>query len=100
MWRPSSVYRPLAPMDERERAVRRAFLRELRSRHPTLREALIEDARVTAAYRGERADFRSPADAALQALRLAWASDAFLAQALYRLKARLQALRVPVLPRI
>lgn len=33
-------------------------------------------------------------------LRLAWVSDAFLAQCLYRLKARLQALGVPVLPRL
>jgi serine O-acetyltransferase len=31
---------------------------------------------------------------------LAWVSDAFLAQALYRAKARLQALGVPVLPRL
>jgi serine O-acetyltransferase len=33
-------------------------------------------------------------------VRLAWVSDAFMAQALYRVKARLQALGVPVLPRI
>ena len=33
-------------------------------------------------------------------LRLAWVSDAFLAQALYRVKARLQAAGVPVLPRL
>ena len=32
--------------------------------------------------------------------RLAWASDAFLALMLYRAKARLQALGVPVLPRL
>ena len=74
--------------------------REIRSRHPRLREAVIADARVTAAYRFERHEFRSPLDALLQALRLMWVSDAFLAQALYRLKARLQALGVPVLPRI
>ena len=35
-----------------------------------------------------------------QILRLAWVSDAFLAQALYRVKARLQAAGVPVLPRL
>ena len=51
-------------------------------------------------HRGERHEFRSRADAAVQILRLAWVSDAFLAQALYRLKARLQALGVPVLPRV
>lgn len=76
------------------------FLRALRARHPRLREALPADARITAAYRGERHEFRSPVDAALQMARLALVSDAFLAQALYRLKARLQALGVPVLPRV
>jgi serine O-acetyltransferase len=55
---------------------------------------------VTALHRGERHEFRSDLDAAGQALRLAWASDAFLAQMLYRAKARLQALGVPVLPRL
>ena len=75
-------------------------MREIRSRHPGVREALLADARVTAAHRGERHEFRSRADAAIQALRLMWESDAFLAQALYRVKARLQALGVPVLPRL
>lgn len=77
-----------------------AFWRAIRARHPGLREALLADARRTALGRGERHEFRSRADAALQILRLMWVSDAFLAQALYRLKARLQALRVPILPRL
>jgi serine O-acetyltransferase len=79
---------------------RTAFWRAVRARHPRLREALVADARITAAHRGERAEFRSALDAALQIARLAWVSDAFLAQALYRVKARLQALGVPVLPRV
>jgi len=79
---------------------REAVWRAIRARHPRLREALIADARVTARYRGERHQFRSRPDAALQIVRLAWVSDAFLAQALYRIKARLQALGVPVLPRL
>jgi serine O-acetyltransferase len=74
--------------------------REIRSRHPGLREALAADARITAHYRGERHEFRGRLDLAAQMLRLAWQSDAFLAQALYRVKARLQALGVPVLPRL
>jgi serine O-acetyltransferase len=78
----------------------KAFWRELRARQPSLREALVADARVTASYRGERHEFRSPADAAAQMLRLALVSDAYLGQALYRLKARLQARGVPVLPRL
>ena len=83
-----------------ERELRDAVWREIRSRHPGVREALLEDARVTAMHRGERHEFRSRLDAIAQILRLAWASDAFLAQALYRAKARLQALGVPVLPRL
>jgi serine O-acetyltransferase len=78
----------------------RQLMRDIAARHPGLREALLEDTRVTAANRGERHEFRSRADAALQALRLMWVSDAFLAQTLYRVKARLQGLRVPILPRI
>lgn len=72
----------------------------LRARHPGLREALLADAKVTARFRGERYEFRSRPDAGLQMLRLALVSDAFLAQALYRLKAALQARGVPIVPRI
>lgn len=72
----------------------------IRARHPRLREALVADAIVTARYRGERHEFRSRLDTAAQILRLAWSSDAFLAQSLYRIKARLQALGVPILPRL
>lgn len=74
--------------------------RGIRARHPALRDALLADARVYARHRGERHEFRSRLDAAAQIARLALVSDAFLAQALYRLKARLQALGVPLLPRV
>jgi hypothetical protein len=77
-----------------------AFWAELRARHPRFSEAVLADARVAARCRGERHAFGSRADGVLQALRLAWASDAFAAQVAYRAKARLQALRVPVLPRL
>src|SRR3954447_24639491 len=76
------------------------FWRALRSRHPRFHQAVVDDARVTALHRGERHEFRSRFDAARQIGRLAWTSDAFLAQALYRAKARMQALGVLVLPRI
>ena len=85
---------PLPPVDSN------AFWRAIRARHPRLREALPADARVTALYRGERHEFRSRLDTAVQIARLAWVSDAFAAQAFYRAKARLQALGVPVLPRL
>lgn len=78
----------------------RAFWRALHARHPPLREALVADARITARYRGERDAFTSRLDAATQMLRLAFVSDAYLGQALYRLKASLQAHRVPFLPRV
>lgn len=76
------------------------FWRALRARHPRFREAVLADARLNAFYRGERSEFRSGRDALVQILRLAWVSDAFLAQVAYRAKARLQARGVPVLPRI
>lgn len=83
-----------------EAASREELWRAIRARHPRLREALAADARVTAHYRGERHEFTSRLDLALQVLRLAWVSDAFLALALYRAKARMQTLGVPVLPRL
>ena len=78
----------------------REWMRTLGSRQPRFRAAVLADARVTAAYRAERHDFRSTADALGQVLRLIWVSDGFGAQVLYRAKARMQALGIPVLPRI
>jgi serine O-acetyltransferase len=72
----------------------------IRGRHPKFLEALLADARTTAAYRGERSEFRSQIDAVLQSIRLMVVTDAFLSQACYRLKARLQTLGVPVVPRV
>jgi serine O-acetyltransferase len=79
---------------------RDAFWRDIRARHPRLRDALPADIEAAARYRGERHEFRSYLDLTVQGLRLALVSDAFLAQALYRVKARLQALGVPLLPRL
>jgi serine O-acetyltransferase len=77
-----------------------ALWRSIHARHPKFFHALVADAQITARYRGERAEFRSRLDALVQAARLASVSDAFLAQALYRAKARLQALNIPVMPRV
>ncbi|HZU59826.1 MAG TPA: hypothetical protein VE983_02605 [Solirubrobacteraceae bacterium] len=76
------------------------FRRAIRDRHPRLREAILADARANARYRGERHEFRSGRDALIQMLRLVWVSDAFLAQACYRLRVSLQTREVPVLPRL
>jgi serine O-acetyltransferase len=70
------------------------------ARHPAFLDAVLEDARVTAAYRTERHQFNGRKDAIGQAVRLSLVSDAFLAQVLYRAKASLQAAGVPVLPRV
>jgi serine O-acetyltransferase len=73
--------------------------REIRERHPGLREALIEDARLATSQRGEPEVRPGPATV-LQILRLCWSSDAFLAQAIYRVKAALLRRGVPILPSI
>lgn len=73
---------------------------EVRARHPHFVHALLADAKITAAYRAERSEFRGRLDASLQALRLMYVSDAFFAQACYRAKARMQSLRIPLLPRL
>jgi serine O-acetyltransferase len=72
----------------------------IRSRHPGLREAVVADARITARHRFERHDFHGGLDTVFQIVRLMWVSDAFLAHALYRLKAALQRRGVPLLPRL
>ncbi len=60
----------------------------------------MADARITARFRGERSEFRSNVDAVLQVIRLMLQADAFPAQVAYRAKARMQALGIPVLPRV
>jgi serine O-acetyltransferase len=82
---------------ERER---KKFMRSIRSGHPCFLEAALADAAVNASNRGERHEFRSRLDAAAQMVRLAVVSDAYAAQLAYRAKARLQALGVPLLPRL
>jgi serine O-acetyltransferase len=73
---------------------------DARAKQPRFFVALIADAKMQAGARGERDEFRGRADAICQALRLMWVSDSFLAQAFYRAQARLEALGVPVLPRL
>ncbi len=72
----------------------------VRAQHPPFLAAVLADARVTSRNRGRPLQGASKARVGLEALRLAYESDGFLAQAMYRAKARLQGLGVPVLPRI
>jgi serine O-acetyltransferase len=74
--------------------------RDVRARHPRFSTAVAADARVTAANRGDRHEFTSRIDAAVQAVRLAIVSDAFLALCCYRAKAHCQARGIPVVPRV
>ncbi|MFM7224587.1 MAG: serine O-acetyltransferase [Actinomycetota bacterium] len=76
------------------------LLAGVRARHPRFTTAVAADARLTLAMQGKGTAPSGRGALALVALRLAWSSDAFLATACYRAKARLQALRVPVLPRL
>jgi serine O-acetyltransferase len=77
-----------------------SLIAQRRALHPRFFAAVIADARVTAGYRSERSEFHGKLDTAIQALRLMWVSDAFLAQTLYRGKARMQSLGIPILPRL
>ena len=72
----------------------------VRDRHPPFLAAVLADARLTSRNRGRPLQEASRCRVALEALRLAWESDGFLAQALYRAKASLQRRGVPVLPRL
>lgn len=72
----------------------------IRGQFPGFRKAVRADAIANAKNRGERWEFTSRTDFLIQALRLCWQSDAFLATVLYRAKASLQVRGVPILPRI
>jgi serine O-acetyltransferase len=55
---------------------------------------------VTLVHRGEHREISSRGAALIELIRLMWVTDGFLAQTLYRLKATLQRLGVPLLPRL
>jgi serine O-acetyltransferase len=75
------------------------LMREIRASHPGLRDALVADARLALDQRGEP-ELRPGAETLVQIIRLCWSSDAFFAQAIYRLRAALLRRGVPILPRI
>ena len=79
---------------------RASAIRELRAAHPSFLEAVTADARITAAYRNERSEYRSRLDALLQAIRLMFVTDAFVALVAYRAQARMRSDGHPDPPRI
>lgn len=60
--------------------------------------AVLADARMAAAYRGKPYEFNSRREEVLQALRLMIEADGLLGLAAYRMKVRLRARKIPVLP--
>jgi len=79
---------------------RKQLRADVRAKHPRFVEAVLADAKITLGYRSERNVLRGRLDAVAQVVRLSIVSDAFFAQLCYRAKARLQALGVPLLPRL
>lgn len=91
---------PPAVSPRRRRADRRRFIRQRARRHPPFLRAVATDARCALANRGIPAADLGRLALANEVLHLAFESDAFLALACYRAKARLQAFGVPILPAV
>lgn len=94
------VRRQLAAVREvaRRHSTRRETVRKRHSESPPLKTALLADLAANLHFRGEGTGPLSRSETVAEAVRLAWVSDAFLAQVLYR--ARTTALRrgIPVVP--
>lgn len=72
-------------------------MRERYRQQPDFFEAVLADARTYAAFRG-RPIGDGTTIAVFEALWLTLVSDSFLAQVMYRAKARTRALRIPIVP--
>lgn len=66
--------------------------------NPPFRRAVRADVATTLRYRGEDSQLSSDWEVAFQAIRLAWSSDSFAAQLLYRGRVALNRHGIPVLP--
>jgi serine O-acetyltransferase len=86
--------------DAVDRGTRNRKLARVRAKQPRFVAAVATDTKMCGAVRGEQYKFANRFDAMFKALRLMWVSDAFIAQVCYRAQARLDALRIPVLPRV
>jgi hypothetical protein len=78
----------------------RQFLRALAKQHPPFLKAVIADARCASANLGRPLQNASRYETVRETVRLAFQTDAFVALVLYRGKARLRSLGVPILPRV
>ncbi len=79
---------------------RRRQGKELAARNPGFVEAVSADVAVTCKFRGERFELTDKWDVLFNGVRLAWTSDAFLAQVCYRGKVALRRRGVPLLPAV
>jgi serine O-acetyltransferase len=75
-------------------------LRSRRRTQPKFFEAVVADARTTYFHSGQHFDTSNRLRTLLSIVRLAWSSDGFLAQIIYRFGSRMWGLGVPLLPRI
>ena len=98
-WPPSEFLEIFEAKPQDPERVRR-FKAARRAQQPPAIEAILEDARVFAAFRAERLPDDGVLSAAAAAVRLCWTTDAFLALALYRVRCRLAHFGVPVLPEL
>ena len=71
-----------------------------RASQPSFTKAVVADARMFLAYRTEATNVTSRVKLARHMIRLCWVTDSYLALVLYRANARLESLRIPVLPMI
>lgn len=78
----------------------RHFMRSLARQHPPFLKAVVAEARCASANLGRPLQNASRYETARETVRLAFENDAFIALALYRFKARLQSVGIPVLPRV
>lgn len=85
---------------QRQGMTRRDWVMRRHLDSPPLKAALAADVMATLRFRGEDHGHLSRTELVAQTVRLAWVSDAFLAQVLYR--GRVAALRrgIPVVPRL
>lgn len=77
----------------------RPLLRGVQARHPDFVTAVMADAQLASRQRGDTRLRNTRTAKARQVLYLVWATDAFGALALYRLRAHCQRLGIPFVPR-
>jgi serine O-acetyltransferase len=76
------------------------LLADVQRRHPRFIEAVEADARILSEERQDRREPTTPVARVLRVLYLTWATDAFGALVLYRLRAACQRRGIPVVPRL